>query len=291
MSLYLLAILSVLGGGAAAPENYPQPNLLIEASELAKPGVASTIRLLDVRPENKYEAGHIPGAVRVDHDQWAKGFVQHPDRETWVTWIGATGIRDAERPVVVYSDDVKDAARVWWILRYWGLKNVRLLNGGWRAWQTVEGPVAKGPAPEADTGQASLSPQRARLATKEQVLADLERKHFAIIDTRSEGEYCGDTKLAKRGGSIPAAKHLEWVALLDRKTQRFKPAPDLAQLFKEAGIDPRHPAITYCQSGGRAAVMAFALELMGGNEVRDYYRSWSEWGNASDTPIARPERK
>ncbi len=287
MSLYYCHVL-LLVAAPAAPVNYPHPGQLVEASDLAKSLATGGIRILDVRPPEKYGDGHIPGAVRVDPAQWAKGFVQHPDRETWAKWIGAAGIANTETPVVVYSDDVKDAARIWWILRYWGLKNVRLLNGGWRAWQAAGGAVAKGPSAQAGSGEASLSPEAARLATKEQVLTDLEQKHFTIIDTRSEGEYCGDTKLAERGGSIPGAKHLEWVELIDRKTQRFKAAPELAKLFKDAGIDPKHPAITYCQSGGRAAVMAFALELMGGSEVRDYYRSWSEWGNAPDTPIVQP---
>jgi thiosulfate/3-mercaptopyruvate sulfurtransferase len=285
MSLLFCHLLVTL----SSPADYANPKLLIEASELGKLAADCT-HVLDVRSEQKYEAGHIPVAVRVDHDRWAKGFIQHPDRETWSKLIGATGIRNPE-VVVVYSDDVKEAVRVWWILRYWGVKDVRLLNGGWRAWQAYGGKITKGPGAVVKPVEIALAPQPARLATRDEILADLEHKHFTLIDTRSEGEYCGDTKLAKRGGAIPGAKHLEWVDLIDRKTQRFKSAPELAKLFKDAGIDPRHPAITYCQSGGRAAVMAFALELMGGSEVRDYYRSWSEWGNAPDTPVVRPQWK
>ena len=62
----------------------------------------------------------------------------------------------------------------------------------------------------------------------------------------------------------------------------------MTKLFEKAGIDPSKPAITYCQSGGRAAVLAFVLELMGGKDVRNYYRSWSEWGNDPDTPVVKP---
>ena len=60
---------------------------------------------------------------------------------------------------------------------------------------------------------------------------------------------------------------------------------------REAGIDPKRPAVTYCLSGGRAAVMAFTLELMGGDKVRNYYRSWAEWGNAENTPIEKAPKK
>ncbi len=71
----------------------------------------------------------------------------------------------------------------------------------------------------------------------------------------------------------------------------MKPAKEIAALLKECGIDVGKPVVTYCQSGGRAAVSAFVLELMGDPHVRNYYRSWAEWGNADDTPIGKPEKK
>src|SRR5581483_4984154 len=127
-----------------------------------------------------------------------------------------------------------------------------------------------------------------RLATKKQLLESLKDKPPQLVDARSTGEFCGTEETAKRNRAIPDAVHLEWSNTLDAKTGRFKNAEELAKLFKEAGIDPAKPAVTYCQSGGRAAVLAFALELMGGKEVRNYYRSWAEWGNAEDTPIVKP---
>jgi thiosulfate/3-mercaptopyruvate sulfurtransferase len=110
------------------------------------------------------------------------------------------------------------------------------------------------------------------------------------VDARSAEEYCGTADTAKRNGAIPGAVHLEWSDTVD-KAGRFKSPEELTKLFREAGIDPSRPSITYCQSGGRAAVMAFALELMGGKDVRNYYRSWSEWGNSEDTPVVKPGPK
>src|ERR1700687_6047710 len=124
-----------------------------------------------------------------------------------------------------------------------------------------------------------LVPAEKRLATKDQVKESLKDKMLQIIDARSEGEYCGDTKLAKRAGAIPGALQLEWKALLDPKTQKFKSAPELQQVFEKAGIDLTKPSVTHCQSGGRSSVMVFAMELMGASDVRNYYRSWAEWGN------------
>jgi thiosulfate/3-mercaptopyruvate sulfurtransferase len=134
-----------------------------------------------------------------------------------------------------------------------------------------------------------VKPQRERLATREQIQAGLGVPSFGqILDTRSQEEFCGTTETAKRNGTIPGARHLEWSETFDSKTGRFKSAAELARLFKEAGIDPSKPATTFCQSGGRASVLAFALELMGGKEVRNYYRSWAEWGNDDKTPIVKP---
>ncbi len=108
---------------------------------------------------------------------------------------------------------------------------------------------------------------------------------------RSESEYCGEANTAKRNGAIPGAVHKEWTEVIDKKTQRFKSPEALAKLFKEAGVDLDRSSVTYCQSGGRAAVMAFTLELMGVKSVRNYYRSWSEWGNEEDTPVEKPRAK
>ena len=117
------------------------------------------------------------------------------------------------------------------------------------------------------------------------ILDSLKGGTLQIIDARSEGEFCGAEKHAKRGGAIPGARHLEWSELLDKVTHRFKGADELRRLFKEAGIDLEKPAAAHCQSGGRASVMVFGMELLGAKDVRNYYDSWSEWGNAEDTPI------
>jgi thiosulfate/3-mercaptopyruvate sulfurtransferase len=282
--------LALLAGLAAEDKQttYPRPELLREPAELAER--LRTTRVLDARPRAKYEAGHVPGAVWVNTTEWARAFNTETEREAWARRIGKLGI-NADTPVVVY-DDVRsnNSARIWWILRYWGVRDVRLLNGGWPGWLAAGGKRST-EVPEIKAVNPGLAVQAKRLAKKDDVLAALKDKKLQIVDARSEGEFCGARAMAKRGGSIPGATHLEWSDLLDAKTQRFKSPEELRRLFKEAGIDVNRPTATYCQSGGRAAVMAFVLELMGGKDVRNYYRSWAEWGNAEDTPVARPQPK
>jgi thiosulfate/3-mercaptopyruvate sulfurtransferase len=272
---------------AAPPAAYPNARLLLDPAELAKAPAA--YRVLDVRGKNLYDKGHAPGAVWVDAAAWGRAFNAEPDAAAWAKRLGAAGI-DPAAPVVVCGDErVNETARIWWILKYWGCKDVRLLNGGWAAYVAAGGPVSTEPVTPTPTA-VTLAPAAGRLATKGQLLEALKGTPPQLVDTRSTGEFCGEAETAKRNGAIPGAVHLEWTETLDPKTKRFKSADELAALFRERHIDVDRPAVTYCQSGGRAAVVAFALELMGGKQVGNYYRSWSEWGNDPTTPIVKPPK-
>jgi thiosulfate/3-mercaptopyruvate sulfurtransferase len=286
MPLILLAILA----DEPKVDRYPRADLLIDPTEILKPEVAKQFRILDARPKDHYEAGHIPNAVWVDHDDWSKTFAKDQEAGRWQKLVGQLGITP-DTGVILYDDhSTNRAARLWWILRYWGIRDVKLLNGGWKGWTTAHGPTSQ-ETPKVELVQLVLSPHPERLATKAQLLKSLPKHEFQIIDARSETEYCGEADTAKRNGAIPGAVHKEWTEVIDKKTQRFKSPEDLTKLFKEAGIDLDRPSVTYCQSGGRAAVMAFALELLGVKSVRNYYRSWSEWGNAEDSPVEKPRKK
>jgi thiosulfate/3-mercaptopyruvate sulfurtransferase len=272
--------------GLPAPDGaYPRGELLIEPAEAAKPEFRARAVLLDARDRKKYEVGHAAGAVLVEPAGWAKAFGDGKDSEGWSRRIGALGIPPGST-VVIYDDAAsKDAARIWWILRYWGFEDVRLLNGGWKAWTAARLPVETGAPKAREATYAQLKPRTGRLATKERLLESIKKGDLQILDARSTAEHCGTEKTAKRAGAIPGAKHLDWVDLIDRKTERFKDADELRRLFKEAGIDLAKPAATHCQSGGRASVAAFAMELMGSRDVSNYYTGWAEWGNADDTPV------
>jgi thiosulfate/3-mercaptopyruvate sulfurtransferase len=295
LALGVLSALAPAGAARGQEKTYPRPELLIEASGLAKPDVAKEYIILDARAGTKFKEGHIPNARRVDHDAWARAFGHGKDPDAWGKVIGDLGVTSSSR-VVVYDDNFgKEAARVWWILRYWGVEDVRLLNGGWAGWQAGKYPTVKTevvPAPV--KFEAKARPER--LATKEQLLDALKENKLQIVDARSEKEFCGDEKLSnKRAGAIPGAKQLEWSDLLDKQTQRFKSAADLRKLFEEAGVALDRPTATYCQSGGRAAVMTFGMELMGAKQVSNYYPSWAEWSSDPDAPAvpgkAKPKKE
>jgi len=280
-----------LGGYLAAGENaYPRGELLIEPAELAMGQAPRHFVVLDARPREQYDRGRIPGSVWVDPAAWAKAFGDGTDTAGWSARIGSLGIA-ADAKVVVYDDaSFKDAARVWWILKYWGLGDVRLLNGNWTGWKGAGLPIETDAPKPPPAAKFVAAPRRPRLATKGQLLDALKDNTLQIVDSRSHAEFCGiDQQKNKRAGAIPGAKHLEWIDLIDKPTQRFKPPAELRSLFQAAGIDLQRGTATYCQSGGRASVMAFAMELMGAANVANYYASWAEWGNADDTPVQSPQ--
>lgn len=284
--LFLLTtiLLTTAGGGVCAEDaTYPAADLLIEPGRLAAEGKKFVV--LDARERAKYDAGHVPGARWVDHGAWSKAFGDGKDADGWSKRIGGLGV-GADAHVVVYDDNYsKEAARIWWILRYWGVGDVRLLDGDWTAWVAGGQPVEKSEnAPAAVEFAAKALAER--LATKDQILKSLDGSKLQIVDARSSKEFCGEEKMNnKRAGAIPGAKQLEWNDLLEKDTHRFKAAAELRKLFEQAGISLDKPTATHCQGGGRASVMAFGLELMGVKNVSNYYASWAEWGNADDTPV------
>ncbi|WP_439627754.1 sulfurtransferase [Gemmata sp.] len=288
-ALATAALLASAGGSRAG--DYPRPDLLVEPAALAQPDALKGFVILDARPRAKYEAGHVPGARWVDHADWAKGFGDGRDAAAWSKRIGGLGLT-ADSRVVVYDDNqAKDAARVWWVLRYWGVKDARLLNGGWVGWEKGKHPTEKAEAAVTSTEFKAVAAAE-RLATKDQLLKSLTGDKLQIVDARSEGEFCGiDGMKNARAGAIPGATQLEWIDLIDKDSHRFKSPDELKKLFDGAGIKLDRPTATHCQSGGRASVMAYGLELMGAKDVRNYYKSWSEWGNADDTPVVKPEPK
>ncbi len=264
--------------------SYPNAKILTTAEELEK--AAPPPRVLDVRPADAYARGHAPNAVRVDAEAWGMKSHQPGALENAALWgelIGSLGI-DADTPAVVYDETVTPtAARVWWLLRYAGVRDVKLLNGGFKAWQSAGGePSRAQPAARARRFQPQF--QKRLLADREFVRAALAKDAVCLVDARSSAEYTGERAQGPRGGRIPGARHADWTEFVDANG-RIKPPHELAEILRQARVATDHTAVTYCQSGGRAALDAFVLELMGARDVKNYYRSWSEWGSDAKLPI------
>jgi thiosulfate/3-mercaptopyruvate sulfurtransferase len=234
MTLTLAAVYLSPLGPAAGP-GYPNPRLLVEPEELARS--SDQFRILDVRGKANYEAGHIPGAVPAATGPWSKAVTEGTaDAALWKRELAAVGVAP-DRPVVVVSDDVRNAARAWWLLSLAGVPDVRLLNGGWDAYTAAKLPVST----EASTAKAlphDWRPAPERQATKADVAGVVGKKRPGrVIDARSAEEY--------EAGRIPGAVRLEWSELIDQKTKKFKPTAELAKLLRERNIDPAEESCSY----------------------------------------------
>jgi thiosulfate/3-mercaptopyruvate sulfurtransferase len=203
----------------------------------------------------------------------------------WSDLVGSLGVR-RQVPVVVYDETVTpNAARVWWLLRYVGHPDVRLLNGGIAAWRASGGTIGMDDVPIVES-RFEPAFQSKLLADRARVQQLIGQSGSCVLDSRSTAEFTGEQAQGPRGGRVPGAKHLEWNQFLDDRG-RFKPAEEIAKLLAARKLTDDQSVVTYCQSGGRASLDALALELMGFKDVRNYYGSWAEWSADAKLPVEK----
>lgn len=262
---------------AAKPKRASQ--MLVEPAQLQKKLSEAGVRILDVRSSEDYNKGHIPGALRVDVGDWkASAFADSGlhDAKGWAAKLGALGITPNTN-VVVYGGSISDAARIWWLLKYVGVEHASLLNGGWESWAKLDLP-SETATPQVDKTQFKTAFQTERVADIDSLKKSLKSDQLKVVDTRSDSEFTS--------GRIPGSTHLEWKELV-AEDGRFKTRKQLRQLFGDKGIMPDEAAVCYCQSGGRASVEAFALELAGYDKVKLYMQGWSQWGKDTTAPVEK----
>lgn len=263
--------------------------LLIEADELASIIDAPNLRLFDatvvLNPaaaesgHDRYHAGHIPGAVFLDHaaisDASSTLMYTIPGEKTLGEAIGALGISN-NTPVVVYSTDMPAwATRVWWVLQYAGHRNVRVLNGGLEAWkgklETAENEYT--PA----TFATDLSPSM--FADQEEVLSSITDGSVCVVNTLTPEMYRGEDGVSY-AGHIPGSVNHPFFELMD---SGYLLSDDvLAEKFRQKMTSDR--LITYCGGGIAATLNACVARLVGMDDVAVYDGSMSEW-MAEELPI------
>ena len=133
-----------------------------------------------------------------------------------------------------------------------------------------------------------MRPGTVKVATAEDVLKAINQPGIKIVDARTQAEIQGkDLRGIQRGGYIESSVPVYWEDTLDPTLKTFKSASEIEKLYRDRGIMPEHEVLTYCQVGMRAAHDLFTLALIGHDltKLRNYYGSWEEWGNRTDTPI------
>src|ERR1700730_2630561 len=281
----MLALLALLA------MTYVHPEQLVETGWVAAHAADANVRIVDMRSAAEaYSAGHVPGAVSLSPvairvADRPPTFLPTP--QEFEALMARLGIGDSTRVVVYDERGGIYAARLWWILNYFGHSNVALINGGWVKW-VAEHRAASTETPAPAGARFTARPQPRWVATASDVVGAINRPGVKIVDARTQAEIDGkDLRGIKRGGFVASSVPVYWEDLLDAQQRTFKSADELKKIYEDRGILPSQEVIAYCQVGMRASVDLFALHLIGYDKLRNYYGAWEEWGNREDLPVER----
>ena len=244
----------------------------------------------DARAE--FLAAHIPGARFLDlasfTDAGSPAPSAVPNAAQFAERMAQLGIGPTDR-IVIYDDSaVKTSARAWFILRLHGARQVAILDGGLGKWKAEGRPLETGETEARAAPRFDATPGPGTIFTKQDMLANLETGARQVVDARGPGRFSGaegDFRADVASGHIPQSRNLPFGRLL-REDGTFKDAAGLSAAFAEAGVDPDRPVVTTCGGGVTAAVLLFALHLLGKHDGALYDGSWSEWGADPSTPKA-----
>lgn len=277
---------------------------LVSTAWLAHEMGASDLRIVDASyhlpdanrdARGEYEAGHISGAVfldlaeLVDPDSPIDNTL--PPAEKFASRMQSLGLGDGSR-IVLYDDSaIRTSARAWYMLsRVFGAHNVAILDGGLAKWKAEERELSTGQPSKRERHFTAWS-DKASLRSKSDVLAivesgGLESGGEQLVDARGVPRFTGEEQETRAGvesGHIPGSRNVPYKALY-AADGTFKDKAALRAVFEEAGVDLARPLVTTCGSGMTACALAFALHLIGKQDVALYDGSWSEWGADPATP-------
>ena len=305
----LVAILGLLAFSCGDPSPEPEEELsitdslgyvhtrhLVHAYELMERlNGPNGLKLIDFRTAEQFATGHIKGANRVwrpdiTDTSYAYGGMMG-NRKQIANLLGSFGI-SASDTIIIYDDRAAaNAARLWWILKVYGHKNMAILNGGLRAWIVAGGGLTNDTVEVdhmdymfPDLGEPTLFSNR----------EDMVNSNALLLDTRTSEEFNGEVLKdgAAFASTINGAINLSFDRAISYADQEvFHSADSLKKLFAKVGIDGTKPVITFCHSGVRSAHTLFVLsELLGYENISNYDGSWIEWSHiygSTDPPTTQ----
>ena len=244
-----------------------------------------------------YQKGHIPNAISIDwendlHDLPRREFISS---EQLAKLLGEKGISN-DTTIVLYSGNNNwFAAYAYWLFKYRGVENVKLLNGGRKKWE-LESRLLNQDEPNRPATTFDIGPERAELrAFREEVIKRAQEGSHAWVDVRSPEEYRGELlapphlpqEQAQVPGHIPNASNITWSKTVN-EDGTFKPREELEKLYADEGITSDKEVIAYCRIGERSSHSWFVLrELLGFENVKNYDGSWTEYGSLVGVPIEK----
>ena len=297
LSITALGVASLASGAVGAATAIPA-GPLVSTDWLAQNLDNPQVRVIEVSVNpGLYERAHVPGAVNFSwhndlNDKVRRDIVSQQGFEALLSKSGVT----PDTTVVLYGD-TNNWFAAWgaWVFDIYGVKNVKLLDGGRKKWEAENRPL-NNRAPEYASTTYRVSEVNVNLRARlSDALAAAEGKSGAkLLDIRSADEYSGKVfappgiqELAIRAGHIPGAVNVPWGQAV-KEDGSFKSPEELKKLYASVGIDGSKRIITYCRIGERSSHTWFALSKILGYQVKNYDGSWTEYGNAVGVPINNP---
>jgi thiosulfate/3-mercaptopyruvate sulfurtransferase len=279
--------------------DYANPDALVETEWLESHLDDPAVRVVEVDEDSTaYEKGHIRGALGWNWftDLHAPVGRDYLDQTGLSRLLSAAGVGPDTTVVLYGGNNNWFASYAYWLLRYLGFGNVRLLNGGRKKWELESRELTMDPPSHASTDFTLEGPLNGRFrALRDEVLDRVRSGDAALVDVRSPEEYRGEKlapdhlpqEQAQVPGHIPGAANIPWAkAANDDGT--FKSADELTALYEAEGVTADRPVIAYCRIGERSSHTWFALtELLGYGDVKNYDGSWTEWGSLVGVPVEK----
>lgn len=240
----------------------------------------------------EFQAARIPGAQFFDIDDISDSAttLPHmlPSAEKFASCMRKLGIGDGKKVIAYDAAGMFSAARAWWMLRVFGHDDVAVLDGGFPKWKAEGRPIDEDPPGKPQERHFSARFQSMMVRDKTDILAAIGNGKSQIADARSPGRFTGkepEPRPGVRSGHMPGAANVHYATLL-KPDGTLKSPDEIAEVFAASGIDVKKPVITSCGSGITAAILTLGLTLIGAKDHALYDGSWSEWGAATDTPVA-----
>lgn len=294
---------SVHQGGGESLEN-----VLVSTEWLAEQINAgleeNNIVLIDVSEElasselTRYVDGHIEGAQFVD---WSTEFLE-PNVREFIDADGFTQLAQGlginnDSTVIIYGDNNNwFAAYAAWVFKLYGAEDVRLLDGGLKKWEQVDGRELVQDVPQRAAGDFEAKVQNFDVRAFQPEVLDVVNGEIDanLVDIRFEDEFNGEVGVNVEifanesttiWGHIPGAANVPWGTIVN-EDGTYKPAEEIRAIYEEAGVDFSKPIIAYCRIGERASHTWYALSQILEADVKVYDGSWTEWGNTVGVPVA-----
>lgn len=277
---------------------YAHPQVLVETAWLKDHLEDPDVRIVESAEDPElYRGGHIRSAIAL---HW-KNDLQDPIVRDWVTRVqlehilGERGISD--RHTVVFYGDRNNwfATYAFWLFKYYGHEEARILNGGRDKWIKEGRPLVTEVPRFPPTEYRAKGPDVSIRAFRDELLRKVESRAVALVDVRSPAEFSGELLAppaypqegAQRGGHIPGALNIPWGQNV-REDGTFKLPEELRTLYQPLGVTPDREVVAYCRIGERSSITWFTLTyLLGYTNVKNYDGSWTEWGSLVAAPIER----